>query len=122
MSVFSSGGAYYKSETVRLLKQILEAVQKTDTSTLIANNEVSQSATSVTLAPENTADRSYLEIRNVAAEDLYVSYVSPATTDNATHVLSTDETVLIQYTGPLYGIWSGAGASQAVVTELKTKK
>lgn len=82
--------------------------------------QIAQSATSVVLAASNAARRG-LVIYNDTNKDLYIAFAGTATTTAFTALLpgkGSWELPLNGYTGVISGIWSAAGAGNAMVTEL----
>lgn len=83
---------------------------------------VAQSATSVSLLVANTARRR-IRISNTSTKRLFVAFAATATVTSYTVAIAGGQDYdgpLNDYTGAVSGIWSGAGAGTAVITEITT--
>ena len=82
-----------------------------------AESTVSRSATSTTLIAAN-ADRVEVIIRNDSNGTMYISLTGTATTSSTIELLKGDTFFEDKYTGIISGIWSSAGAGNAIITEV----
>jgi hypothetical protein len=85
--------------------------------TTSTNTSVAQSATSVTILASN-ANRKEAVIRNDANQDLYLHRGATATTSSAVKLSKGDTFIDSKYSGIITGIWSGAGAGSARISEV----
>lgn len=95
-------------------------VRQDDRVTPVLSN-VAQSATSVTIVAGNT-ERHGMIVHNDSTATLYIKLGATASATSYTYKVAPDSTLELPscygYTGTIDGIWSGAGAGAARVTDL----